>query len=119
MNIQVVGLVVALGVSLSGCSGETATDDLRNCRDAHNARELYALETMSAPVDQLSDLNISLSQKLADISSRATSQALSDALSSDANDLDVPDYDQFFGIERFQFNSVCMAEYGITFMAPE
>lgn len=119
MKFKVIGLVVVLGLGLTGCSGETATDDLTNCRDAHNARELYATEYMTTPDDKISEINASLSEKLADISDRTSSVEIADALRSDSSDLDDPNYDQFFGIERFKFNSVCMLKYSTSFMVPE
>lgn len=128
MNIKVVGLVVALGVSLSGCSGETATDDLKNCRDAHSAwydyldkTSITGLNWVEGPDGKLSlvqkvedpDHKISLLQKWEDISSRATSQELTEALVADANYLgDDPINYELAVIDGFSFENVCVADYG-------
>jgi hypothetical protein len=119
MKYIAIGLIAVFGLGLTGCSTDTAKDDLTNCRDANNLREEYATDYMLTQPDKISELNIDLSERLAEISERTTSVELSEALSSDANNLDQPGYNQFFDFARFQFISVCMDKYQTTFFTPE
>jgi hypothetical protein len=84
MNFKAIGLVVVLGVSLTGCSGETATDDLRTCSDAK-----YAMgSNLQKYLDVLGQggyiLRLDYAKDLRDLTDRNISSKLSSALFSDA-----------------------------------
>ena len=87
MKFKVIGLVVALGLSLTGCSTGTSSQDLKACQDARETQlELsmsIALEDMSSSA-QVSAKNSIFARRLESFSNTGIDAELSEALKTDA-----------------------------------
>jgi hypothetical protein len=112
MKLKRFGIVVFLGLSLTGCSGAIATDDLTNCRDAKAGLKVYFETNAFNPASQELDLNMDFERKLALIADRTSSQDLSEAIVSDINKLKTG---RVVGLIEFTFTKICSDLYGDKF----
>lgn len=92
MNLKGVVLVAALGISLSGCSVGTATEDLATCEEArvltlNSATSVMFIDNPS--YEEVVSKNDFFANRLRDLASRVIASELSDALNTDADLSDV------------------------------
>jgi hypothetical protein len=87
MKFKAIGLVLVLGLSLSGCAS-TDQEDLRTCQDAayryQNFLESVNLGLRSGADWDFPEIQTALAKDLLELSGRQVSSKLSDALFRDA-----------------------------------
>ena len=113
MNIKVVGLVVALGVSLTGCSGGTSSQDLLACQDARQTQLDLSTSIMFdeyATQAQVTSKNAIYASRLERLINNGISVELSEALKTDAA-LSVSPGDQY-NFELGKTMLFCVKNFG-------
>ena len=116
MKFKAMGLVLVLGLSLSGCVASTSREDLRTCQDANYFYgKLTQIQGLDYRYSNTSDVSASfwgvrqLAKDLRDLSVRDISSELSDALLSDADRFvrDSSDVPLMTDLEEF-----CVSNFG-------
>jgi len=108
MRFKVIGIVVTLGLSLSGCSKGTSSEDFRACSDAGDAQGSYVNQYVNTEESQRFWVQSAFARELRDISARDISPDLADRLLEDSIRIDKAK--NFLPVME-SMNEFCMANF--------